>query len=54
MGPFANYLQEYGIVQYTMLGKLEHNGVAKRENTTLLDMVRRSMMSNLTGQNILV
>ena len=44
--PFAKFLQEHGIVsQHTMLGSLEQNGVAKRRNRTLLDMVR-SMLSN--------
>ncbi|XP_070018798.1 uncharacterized protein [Nicotiana sylvestris] len=45
MGPFALFLQEYGIVaQYTMSGTLEQNGVAERRNRTLMEMVR-SMMS---------
>lgn len=45
-GPFAKFLQEHGIVaQYTMSGSLDQNGVEKRRNRTLLDMVR-SMLSN--------
>ncbi|KAL6315561.1 hypothetical protein AAG906_000865 [Vitis piasezkii] len=45
-GPFAKFLQEHGIVaQYTMPGSLDQNGVAKRRNRTLMDMVR-SMCSN--------
>ncbi|RVW74643.1 Retrovirus-related Pol polyprotein from transposon TNT 1-94 [Vitis vinifera] len=45
-GPFAMFLQEHGIVaQYTMPGSLDRNGVAKRRNRTLMDMVR-SMRSN--------
>ena len=47
LGPFARFLQEHGIVaQYTMLGSLEQNGVAKRRNRTIIDMVR-SMRSNV-------
>jgi transposase InsO family protein len=45
-GPFAKFLQEHGIVaQYTMLGSPDQNGVAKRKNRTLLDMVQ-SMFSS--------
>ena len=45
-GPFAKFLQEHGIVaQYTMPGSPDQNGVAKRRNQTLLDMVR-SMLSS--------
>ena len=45
-GPFAKFLQEHGIVaQYTMPGSPDQNGVAKRRNRTLMDMVR-SMHSN--------
>ena len=48
MGPFAKFLQEHGIVvQYTMPGSPDQNGVAERRNQTLLDMVR-SMLSNST------
>ena len=44
MGPFADYLQTYGIVaQYTMPGTPEQNGVAERRNRTLKDMVRCMM-----------
>jgi len=46
-GPFAKFLQEHVIVsQYTMRGSPNQNGVAKRRNQTLLDMVR-SMRSNV-------
>jgi len=35
MGPFSMYLQECAIVvQYTMPGTLDQNGVAKRRNCT--------------------
>ena len=45
-GPFAKFLQKHGIVaQYTMSGSPNQNGVAKRRNRTLIDMVR-SMLSN--------
>ena len=45
MGPFAKYLQDCGIIaQYTMPRSPEQNGVAKRSNRTLKDMMR-SMMS---------
>ena len=45
-GPFMKFLQEHGIVaQYTMPGSPDQNGVAKRRNRTLLDMVR-SMLSS--------
>src|SRR4051812_37957258 len=47
-GPFAKFLEECGIVpQYTMLGMPSMNGVSKRQNRTLKDMVR-SMISHST------
>ena len=47
-GPFARFLQENGIVaQYSTPGEPQQNGVAKRRNRTLMDMVR-SMMSYST------
>ena len=37
---FLGYLKENGILsQWTPLGMLQHNGVSKRMNRTLLDMV---------------
>jgi hypothetical protein len=40
-GPFARFLQENGIVvQYSMPGDPQQNGVAERRNRTLMDMVR--------------
>lgn len=50
MGPFAKYLQECEIVpQYTMSGTLEQNGIAKRHNLTLKDIVKSMMCrSNLS------
>jgi transposase InsO family protein len=49
-GPFARFLQENGIVnQYSMSGNPKQNGVAKRHNRTLIDMVR-SMLSYSTLQ----
>jgi hypothetical protein len=43
--PFAKYLQENSIVtQYSMSGEPQQNGVAERQNRTLIDMVR-SMLS---------
>ena len=45
-GPFAKLLEKHGIcAQYTMPGMPQKNGVAKRRNRTLMDMVR-SMLSN--------
>jgi transposase InsO family protein len=47
-GPFARFLLENGIVaQYSTPGEPQQNGVAKRRNRTLMDMVR-SMMSYST------
>jgi hypothetical protein len=47
-GPFARFLQENGIVnQYSMSDDPQQNGVAKRCNCTLIDMVR-SMLSYST------
>ena len=44
-GEFMDYMKENGILaQYTPPGTLQHNGVSKRRNQTLLDMVR-SMLS---------
>ena len=46
LGPFAKFLEECGIVpQYTMPGSPSMNGVAKRRNRALKDMVR-SMISH--------
>ncbi|KAF7811384.1 Retrovirus-related Pol polyprotein from transposon TNT 1-94 [Senna tora] len=40
-GPFAKFLEKHGIcAQYTMSGTPQQNGVAKRRNRTLMDMVR--------------
>ena len=48
LGPFAKYLKECGIVpQYTMSRSPSMNGVSKRRNKTLKDMVR-SMISQST------
>lgn len=53
MGPFAKYLQDYGIVpQYTMPGTPEQNGVVERRNETLKDMIR-SMMNRYNLQEFL-
>ena len=47
-GPFARFLQENGMVShYSMPGDPQQNGVAKRRNRTLMDMVR-SMLSYST------
>ena len=47
-GPFAKFLEECGIVpQYTIPSSPTMNGVAKRRNKTLKDMVR-SMISHST------
>ena len=49
-GPFARFLQENGIVaQYSTPDEPQQNGVAKRRNRTLIDMVR-SMISYSTLQ----
>ena len=46
LGPFAKLLKKRGIcTQYIMLGTLQHNGVIKRCNSTLMDMVM-SMLSH--------
>ena len=47
-GPFAKYLQECGIdAQYTMLGTPQKNGIAKRRNSTLLNIVQRMLVNSL-------
>jgi hypothetical protein len=52
-GPFTRFLQENGIVvQYSMPGDPQQNGVAERRNRTLMDMVR-SMLSYSTLPNSL-
>lgn len=44
MGPFTNSLQNCGIItQYTMASILEQNGVPRKRNSTLIDMVRNKM-----------
>jgi transposase InsO family protein len=44
-GPFTRFLRKNSIVaQYSIPGEPQQNGVAKRRNCTLMDMVR-SMMS---------
>ena len=46
-GPFANFLQENGIVaQYTMSGSLDQNGVAEIRNQTLMGMVRSMLRAS--------
>ena len=53
IGPFALYLQDYGIVpQYTMPMTSKQNGVAKRCNRTLKDMMR-SMISRCNLQEFM-
>ena len=53
MGPFAKYLQDCGIVsQFTMPRTSKQNGVVKKWNHTLMDMVR-SMMSRTNLPNFL-
>ena len=45
-GPFAKFLQENEIVvQYTMLGSLNQNGIVEKRNQTLMEMAR-SMLSS--------
>ena len=45
-GPFARFLEKRGIcTQHIMLGTLQQNGVSKRHNRTLMDMIR-NMLSN--------
>jgi hypothetical protein len=45
-GQFAQFLEKEGIVvQYTLSNTPQQNGVAKRRNSTLMDMVR-SMLNN--------
>ena len=47
LGPIAKYLQECGIdAQYIMHGTPQHNGIAKRTNCTLLDMVRCMLINS--------
>ena len=46
LGPLVKFLQGHGIVaQYIMHGSPNHNGMAKKRNRTLMDMVR-SMENN--------
>ncbi|GJX51016.1 putative zinc finger, CCHC-type containing protein [Tanacetum coccineum] len=45
-GSFFNFCKYHGIInQYTMSGTSRQNGVAKRRNRTLMDMVH-SMLAN--------
>jgi hypothetical protein len=45
LGPFAKLFEKHGIsIQYTMSSMPQQNGVAKRRNRTLVNMVR-SMLS---------
>ena len=47
LGPFVKFLQENRIVvQYTMSGSLDQNGIAERINQTLMDMVRSMLNSS--------
>ena len=47
LGPFAKFLVEHGIVaQYTIPISPSQNGVAKRRNRTLLDMVQSMLASS--------
>jgi len=46
-GLFAKFLEKHGIcAQYTIIGTPQQNGVSKKLNRTLMDMVK-SMLSNL-------
>nr|GEY45532.1 putative zinc finger, CCHC-type [Tanacetum cinerariifolium] len=46
LGSFFNFCKDHGIInQYTMSDTPQHNGVAERRNSTLMDMVR-SMLAN--------
>lgn len=45
IGPFAQFLEDVIVAQYTMPGTPQQNGVAERRNRKLMDMVR-SMLSN--------
>ena len=47
LGPFAKYLQEYGInSQYTMFSTPQQNGIEERRNHTLLDIVRCMLINS--------
>ena len=47
LGPFAKFLQEDEMVaQHTMTGSPDQNGVAKRRNQTLVDMVRNMLRNS--------
>nr|GEU93343.1 putative zinc finger, CCHC-type [Tanacetum cinerariifolium] len=47
LGSFFNFFKDHGIInQYSMPGTAQQNGVAKRRNRTLMNMVR-SMLANL-------
>ncbi|KAL0359933.1 UNVERIFIED_CONTAM: hypothetical protein Sangu_0842700 [Sesamum angustifolium] len=45
-GPFAKFLAEGIVAQYTMFGSPDQNGVIERRNRILLDMVRSMMASS--------
>ena len=46
MGSFAKYIEKCGIVShYTMLGTFEQKFMVKRQNRTLMDMVRSIVMA---------
>lgn len=55
VGDFAKFLQRCGIVpRYAMPGTLEQNGVSKRRNQTLKDMVRSMMSKTNLPENLWV
>ena len=53
LGPFAFFLNECGIVpQYTLRGKPSMNGVVKRRNRTLKDMVRSMIAHSSLAESL--
>ena len=51
-GPFAKFLQDNEIVvQCTMSGSPDQNGVAERKNQTLIDMVQSMLIVALSYLN---
>ena len=52
-GPFARFIEECGIVpQYTILGSPSMNGVAKRRNHTLTDMIRSMIFHSTLPESL--
>jgi hypothetical protein len=53
IGPFAQFLEECIVAQYTMSGTPQQNGVVERRNRTLMDIVSEPAFMPICSSSIL-